>query len=172
MTEPQTSVDQRFSDRGATPTSWADTLAVIEAAELFWVSTVRANGRPHVTPLVAVWSAGALYFAAGPEEQKSVNLTHNCHVILTTGCNDWDRGIDVVVEGDATRVTSPDELTRAAEVWTHKWDGRWTYAAGSDCFHHSDGVTVDDGDVYVFKVTPTKVLAFAKGNFSHTRHTF
>ena len=81
MTEPQTELDQRFSDRGAEPTSWADTLAVIVAAELFWVATVRANGRPHVTPLVAVWSDDALYFAAGPEEQKSVNLTHHSHVI-------------------------------------------------------------------------------------------
>ena len=80
--------------------------------------------------------------------------------------------MDVVVEGAASRVTSPEELTRVAEVWTHKWDGRWIYAVGADCFHHRDGETVYDGDVYVFKVTPTKVLAFAKGPFSHTRHTF
>ncbi len=172
MSEPQTSVDPRFSDRDAVATPWADTLAVIEAAELYWITTVRADGRPHVTPLVAVWSDGALYFSAGPEEQKSVNLSRSSHVILTTGCNDWDRGLDVVVEGDAARVTSRDELTRAADVWTRKWDGRWTYAVGTDCFHHSDGETVYDGDVHVFKVTPTKVLAFAKGTFSHTRHVF
>ena len=43
MTEPQTSWTQRFSDRGAEPTPWADTLAVIVAAEIFWVATVRAE---------------------------------------------------------------------------------------------------------------------------------
>ena len=67
---------------------------------------------------------------------------------------------------------SQDALIRVAEVWTHKWDGRWTYAVGEGCFHHSDGVRVFDGDVYVFRVTPEKVFAFGKGAFSHTRHQF
>jgi len=30
-------------------------LEAISQGELFWISTVRADGRPHVTPLVAVW---------------------------------------------------------------------------------------------------------------------
>ena len=27
------------------------------------------------------------------------NLRHNPRVVLTTGCNEWERGTDVVVEG-------------------------------------------------------------------------
>src|SRR5271167_1985687 len=95
MSDPVTTVDERYSNDGALPIPWADTLAAIESAELFWVTTVRADGRPHVTPLVAVWYDGALYFSAGPEEQKSVNLRHNQHVILMTGRNDWNEGFDV-----------------------------------------------------------------------------
>lgn len=172
MGDPMTTVDERFSDEGAKPIPWADTRSAIESAELFWVTTVRADGRPHVTPLVAVWLDDALYFSTGPDEQKGVNLRHNQHVILTTGCNEWNEGFDVVVEGVASRVESPDTLTRVAEVWTHKWDGRWNYAVGTDCFHHRDGERVFDGDVYVFRVTPEKVFAFGKGAFSHTRHQF
>ena len=35
-----------------------------------WLTTVRADGRPHVTPLVAVWLDDAIHFSTGPEEQK------------------------------------------------------------------------------------------------------
>ena len=82
---------------------------------------------------MAVWSDDALYFSTGADEQKAVEPRHNTHVILTTGCNDWEHGLDVVVEGDAVRVTTREELVRAAEVWTHKWDGdSWDYAVGDE----------------------------------------
>src|SRR5919198_5237455 len=55
MTQPVTELDTRFSDRDAVATDWATTRRTLEEAELFWISTVRADGRPHVTPLVAVW---------------------------------------------------------------------------------------------------------------------
>jgi general stress protein 26 len=172
MSTPVTTVDERFSEKDATPTPWDTTRAALESAELFWLTTVRVDGRPHVTPLVAVWFDDALYFCVGWDEQKAVNLRHNDHVVLTTGRDDWDKGIDVVVEGVATRVTSPASLAQVAEVWTHKWDGRWDYAVGTDSFHHRDGDSVMDEDIYVFRVTPQKVFAFSKGTFSHTRHQF
>jgi len=172
MRVPVTTVDERFSEEGATPTSWPDTRHILETAELFSITTVRADGRPHVTPLVAVWSEDALYFSTGPEEQMAANLRMNDQVILTTGRNNWSEGIDVVVEGVASRVTSHDTLARVAEVWTHKWDGRRTYALGDGCFHHRDGERILDADVYVFEVRPEKILAFAKVPFGHTRHKF
>jgi hypothetical protein len=46
--------DLRFGDPDAPPTPWADVLRVLETAELFWISTVRGDGRPHVTPLPAI----------------------------------------------------------------------------------------------------------------------
>lgn len=167
MGAPTTSLDNRFSDPDATPTSWQDTVQVIESAELFWLTTVRADGRPHVTPLVAVWLDGALHFCTGDEEQKAVNLRTNPHVALTTGRNDWDRGLDVVVEGDAVQVTDEATLKRLADAWRTKWDGRWQFEARDGAFHHEDG-----GAALVYAVAPTKVLAFGKGPYSHTRHRF
>src|SRR5712692_438673 len=169
MNEPVTKIDPRFSDPDAVATGWDETRRVLETAELFWISTVRADGRPHVTPLVAVWLDGAIHFCTGATEQKAMNLRGNPHVILTTGCNHWDGGLDVVVEGDAVQLTDDDVLERLAEAWATKWDGRWQYEVRGGVFHHEsdDAVTV-----LVFSVTPTKILAFAKGNFSHTRHQF
>jgi general stress protein 26 len=166
MGTPTTALDSRFSDPDAEPTSWDDAVRALESAELFWITTVRADGRPHVTPLVAVWLDGAIHFCTGAAEQKAVNLRTNPHVILTTGCNSWDHGLDVVVEGDAVQVTDDETLKRLAEAWRTKWDGRWQFEAREGTFHH------EAGEAPVYAVAPTKVLAFGKGTFSHTRHRF
>lgn len=72
--EPIVEVDPRYGMPGAAPTSWEVVRRVLETAELFWISTVRTDGRPHVTPLTAVWLGDALHFCTGPGEQKAVNL--------------------------------------------------------------------------------------------------
>ena len=77
---PKTSLDERFSDPGAEAVAWPATQQVIENAELFWVTTVRADGRPHSTPLVAVWLDDALHFCTGETEQKAHNLAANPHM--------------------------------------------------------------------------------------------
>jgi general stress protein 26 len=168
MDTPMTEIDARFSDSDAVATEWDETQRALEAAELFWICTVRADGRPHVTPLVAVFLDGRIYFCTGATEQKFLNLSSNAHVILMTGANSWDSGLDVVVEGDALQVTDEDVLTRLAAAWTGKWDGRWQFDVRDGAFQHPGG----GGAALVFAVEPAKVLAFAKGSFSHTRHRF
>ena len=166
MNEPTTTLDDRFSDPGTAATPWDDAVRTLEAAELFWITTVRADGRPHMSPLVAVWLDGALHFCTGAAEQKAVNLRAKPHVVLTTGCNHWDRGLDVVFEGDAIQTTDDMTLKRLADAWRTKWDGRWQFEAREGSFHHEVGAAL------VFSVAPTKVLAFGKGTFTHTRHRF
>lgn len=88
-------------------------------------------------------------------------------MVLTTGCNRWDGGLDVMVEGDAVRVTDEDVLKRLAEVWAAKWDGRWQLEVRDGCFYQGDFPS------QVFSVTPAKIYAHAKGDpFGHTRHQF
>jgi predicted pyridoxine 5'-phosphate oxidase superfamily flavin-nucleotide-binding protein len=169
MTSPRTTLDPRFSDDEAVATTWDETRRALESAELFWICTVRRDGRPHVTPLVAVWLDEAIHFCTGPTEQKAINLTHNPHVVLTTGCNDWDGGFDTVVEGDAVRVTERGQLERLAEAWATKWDGRWRYDVGDGVFLHSHPAL---GEALVFAVAPRKVFAFGKGTFGQTRYQF
>ena len=166
MNEPTTTLDARFSDPGGAPASWDETVRTLETAELFWITTVRADGRPHMSPLVAVWLDGALHFSTGAAEQKALNLRANPHVLLMTGCNQWDHGLDVVVEGEAIQATDDTTLKRLADAWRSKWDGRWQFEARDGSFHHEVGAAL------VFSVAPTKVLAFGKGAFTHTRHRF
>ncbi|HEY3060861.1 MAG TPA: pyridoxamine 5'-phosphate oxidase family protein [Chloroflexota bacterium] len=167
MSQPRTRLDTRFSDPDARPTDWEQTRQALEQAELFLVGTVRADGRPHMTPLVAVWLDDALYFSTGPTEQKAINLKSNPHVILTTGGDDWQHGLNIVVEGDAVQVTDERLLERLAAAWAKKWDGQWHFEVRDGAFWHADG-----GTALVFGVAPRKVLAFGKGPFSHTSHRF
>src|SRR4051794_32633279 len=93
---PTAEVDGRFSDPAAAPTPWSEALQVLDHAELYWLTTVRADGRPHVTPLIGVMEDGAVHFCTGLREQKARNLEHSTWVALTTGNNTWARGLDVV----------------------------------------------------------------------------
>jgi general stress protein 26 len=138
MITPVTTLDPRYSDPDAVATGWDETRRVLEEAQVFWISTVRSDGRPHVTPCAAVWREGILYFDTGVTQQKAINLRANPHVVLTTGCNHWDRGLDVVVEGAAVRVTDNDLLRRLAEVWATRWDGIFQFVARDGYFRHAE----------------------------------
>ena len=158
----ETRLDERFSDPGTEATGWAETVQALESAQISWLTTVRADGRPHVTPLVAIWLDGALHFGTGETEQKYLNLTANPNVVLTTGRGSWDDALDVMVEGVARRVTGKAKLDRLAEAWLAKWDGSWRYEATEDGFRQGGH------DAFVFAVEPARVLAFGR---KRTRHT-
>ena len=166
MTTPRPELDARFGDPEAVATPWEDVRRTIDEAELFWISTVRAAGRPHVTPLPAVWLDETLHFCTGAEEQKGVNLAGNDQCALTTGNNAWKVGLDVVVEGRARRITDDGRLQRLADAWESKYKGDWHFDVANNAFQG------DGGEALVFEVVATKVLAFTKGDFSQTRYRF
>jgi nitroimidazol reductase NimA-like FMN-containing flavoprotein (pyridoxamine 5'-phosphate oxidase superfamily) len=175
MDKPVPQLDGRFSEADAQAAPWETTRRALEEAQLFWIATVRSDGRPHVTPLVAVWTDETLYFSTGPTEQKWLNLTGNPNVVLTTGSNEWDHGLDVMVEGRAERVTDRATLERLAAAWATKWDGQWQYEVTGTGFAHrstpaQETGSADPGEVHVFAVEPTKILAFTRGGFSQTRY--
>lgn len=163
---PAAELHTGFSSKGATPTDWAQGRRHIDEAQVFWLSTVRPDGRPHVTPLLAVWHEDAMYFCTGPEERKAKNLKQNSHCILTTGQNGLD-GLDVVVEGHAVEVSDRAELGQVADSYESKYGGHLTAPEGT-WFGLSD--TIRAGKVLLYRVTPTTILGFAKGKqFSQTR---
>lgn len=164
--EPTATIDSRFSDPASGPTPWDDAAQALVQAELYWLTTVRADGRPHVTPLVGVVEDGAMHFCTGLGEQKARNLAHHPQVAVTTGSNSWDRGLDVVVEGTAVRVTDRERLQRLADAYEAKYGSAWHFEVGDDAF-------VAEGDpAAVFRVEPAKVLAFAKEPHAQTRYRF
>jgi PPOX class probable F420-dependent enzyme len=160
-------IDKRFSQPEAEPTPWADALRVLQEAELYWLTTVRADGRPHVTPLVGAVQDEVVHFCTGLDEQKARNLEHDDRVAVTTGNNTWARGVDIVVEGTAVRIADEEQLQRLADAWEAKYGSVWHFDVGDGMFRHADG-----GGAAVFRVEPTKVLAFAKDPHGQTTYRF
>ena len=131
MAEPEPVTElSAFSSDDAIPTEWREGRRELREAEVYWLSTVRLDGRPHVTPLLGIWLDGALYFCTGPDERKAKNLARNPRCILTTGCNRLD-GLDLVVEGQAVEVSGPSELRSVADSFESKYGAHFTAPEGT-----------------------------------------
>jgi nitroimidazol reductase NimA-like FMN-containing flavoprotein (pyridoxamine 5'-phosphate oxidase superfamily) len=162
--EPTVELHPQFSSDDATPTPWPEAREHLEKAGIYWLATVHTEGRPHVTPLFAVWLESALYFCAGPSERKARNLVHNPHCVVTTGCNVIE-GLDVVVEGTAVQVSDEARLQRVADTYASKYG--WHYAVRDGAFYG------EGGRALVYEVVPGTAFGFGKGEtFSQTRYRF
>ena len=164
---PVTDLDSDFSSPGATALAWTDAERHLQAAGVYWLSTVRPEGRPHVAPLLAVWVDGALYFCTGETERKAKNLTTNTQVVITTGSNALAEGLDFVVEGVAVVVSDEAKLRRVADAYVAKYGEGWRLP--------------DIDGVLCFEVTPATAFGFGRGDakgppplggFSQTRWRF
>ncbi|HKG50318.1 MAG TPA: pyridoxamine 5'-phosphate oxidase family protein [Actinomycetales bacterium] len=168
-------IDPRYGDASAIAPPWAAIERLLIDAQLYWIITVRADGRPHAVPLVGVWQDGAFAFCTGSEEQKQRNLDVNPHVAVTTGstgANGWDSGNDVVVEGTAVRVTDPAALQGLAAAWFAKYGEDWKFEVRGQEFvelSHSGGG--GGGGALVYQVRPDKVLVFGDAH-GQTRYRF
>jgi nitroimidazol reductase NimA-like FMN-containing flavoprotein (pyridoxamine 5'-phosphate oxidase superfamily) len=165
--KPEAVLDARYSSPDATPTDWAEAQQRLENAEVYWLSTVRPDGRPHVTPLLSVWVDGALHFCTGAHERKNKNLERNPQVVLTTGSNALNEGLDLVVEGTAVRTSDDAKLQRIADAYESKYGSEWH-------FDVRDGAFTGQGDAHalVYEVAPAVVFGFAKGRYGQTRWRF
>jgi general stress protein 26 len=162
--QPSGGLDSRFSDPDAEATKWGDVEEVLERAELYWLTTVRTDGRPHVTPLIGVAVDGSMHFCTGLDEQKARNIEGCQDVALTTGSNAWAKGLDVVVEGRVVRIEDRTVLQRLADAYEAKYGSAWHFDVGDGAF------TSGEQTAAVFRIAASKVLAFAKD--PHAQTTF
>src|SRR5262245_45407747 len=79
----------------------------------FFLSTTRPDDRAHTAPVGALWYGGAVYFTSGDGTRKSRNLAQNPKGTISVRLE----GIDVVLEGEASRVTDPETLEALASAY-------------------------------------------------------
>jgi len=165
---PTAEIDDRYGSPGAAAVAWSVAWQALERAEIYWLSTVRADGRPHITPVVAVCLDGLAYVSSGPGEQKVQNLATNAHCILMTGTNKLAPSLDVVLEGDAIRVTDAATLAAVAAAYNEKYDEPFHFSAGDGVLNGGGG-----GDSFLFRIEPAKAFCFGRGaDFTQTRYRF
>jgi len=107
---------------GLPPIDWDDVAEKLDAgsapapdahnASTKWLTTINEDGSPHVTAVGAMWADGAFWFQTG-STRKAHNVARDprCSVALSI------RDADVVIEGDAQRVTDLDAVARIAKAW-------------------------------------------------------
>jgi hypothetical protein len=108
---------------GLPPVDWAAVVEKLDAgsppapdalnSRTTWLSTVNDDGSPHLTAVGALWVDGTFWFQTGTRTRKGHNVARDprCSVAVSI------RDADVVVEGDAVRVTEPSALARIAKAW-------------------------------------------------------
>jgi len=86
--------------------------------DTFWLSTLDADGRPHITAVGALWVDGRYYFSGGPRSRKIRNIERDSGCAFGVAIH----GYDVALEGRAARVTDDAQLRRLAQVFA---EGGW-----------------------------------------------
>lgn len=133
----------------------------------FWLATVRPDGRPHVMPLGVLWVDGKLYFNAGPGTRKARNLEGNPRCVLTVATEPFD----IVLEGEASRVTDEATLRRVAEGYAAEgWEA--TVRDGALYAEYS-APAAGPPPWHVYEMTPATVFALGTAEpYGATRWRF
>lgn len=168
--QPATDLDPNYSSADATATAWPAAVGGMTEAEIFWLTTVRPDGRPHVTPLLAVWSDDALHFCTGPEERKAKNLATNAHCVLTTSTAAWQRPARRARCGRRGRGGAGARRAHTAwlaDLYGEKYGSDWHFDVRDGAFYGEGNRAV------VFRVEPVTAFGFGRGEtYSQTRWTF
>lgn len=112
-------VDTKNLDRyGFGPLPWeraADQLraGVTSPSNMWLLGTASRAGKPHAAGLGAAWFDGDLYFTSSPAARKARHLAANPACTLATRL----KGIDLVFEGTAERVTDDATLRAVARIY-------------------------------------------------------
>ena len=106
----------------------------------FWLTTLNANGSPHVTSVGALWLAGSCWFQPGERTRKARNVARDPRSTISVAT----KGFDVMVSGEARRATdatialleqaSRDVGALERSTGSGPLDGR-----GTAVTHHLDG---------------------------------
>jgi hypothetical protein len=108
---------------GLPPVDWSTVVATLDAGSgpapdaantrSTWLCTINDDGSPHVTAVGAIWVDGTFWFQTGSGTRKRRNVARDPRCSLAVSIRD----ADLVLEGEATRVTEPDVVARIAKAW-------------------------------------------------------
>ena len=76
-----------------------------------WLATTDPDGGAHLAGVGAIWLDGRFWFTSGPGTRKSRNIAKNPSCAISVSL----KGLDLVVEGRANRVTDDARLQRVAD---------------------------------------------------------
>jgi Pyridoxamine 5'-phosphate oxidase len=133
---------------------WDEVSARIAESLRYWLSTVRADGRPHVVPIDGLWFDESLWFGGSEETVHHRNLSAQPAVAVHLE----DALSAVIIEGRAHLDTPTRDLaSHLARLSADKYG----YGSPTEAFL-----------VPLWQVTPSRVLAWTEFPKDATRFTF
>lgn len=110
---------------------WSKARTLLEASNTpdlaFFLGTVDPDGRPHAAGIGALWHDGDVYITSGPGTRKSRNLAANPACTISVRLE----GLDLILEGDAHRVTDQPTLEQVAKRYR---EGGWPAEVKDEAF--------------------------------------
>jgi Pyridoxamine 5'-phosphate oxidase len=171
MTGKEPKVTDTYYPHSGSPTAWSEAFELLAAADTYWLSTVRPDGRPHTVPLLATSVDDTLYFAAGASTRKVANLTNDPHCVVTTNSG----GVDFVVEGSVIQVRDDAKLQEVADAYVSKYRWQITLTVEDGALPEIFGGAPTSGPppYYVYEVIPSVSFGFPnEAAFDPTRWAF
>ena len=113
------------------------------------LTTVRADGRPHVVPIWFVMDGDTLIFNTGESSVKAINMRRDARVAICVD-DETPPYAYAMVEGTATLTDNDPDLL----LWSTRIGGRYMGEARAEEYGRRNGVP---GELLV-RITPTKVI--------------
>lgn len=123
---------------------WRALTARLGREMTIWVSTVRYDGRPHLTPTWFIWLDDHIYIAISEDSQKYANLRHNQRITVALPDTDWV----TIIEGEA-HVADRKAVEALGDYFFHKYEWDFRYD--------------DTAVMRLIEITPHKILAWGDG---------
>jgi hypothetical protein len=121
----------------------------------FWLTTLNDDGSPHVTSVGALWHSGSYWFQTGDGTRKAKNVARDprCTIGVATS------GFDVMVAGEAKRVTDPTTVAEIAALWAKSGWPAQPDDTGSGITAPFNAPTLGPPPWYVYEVAPHTATA-------------
>jgi hypothetical protein len=115
-----------------------------------WLATINPDGSPHLTGIGALWVDGTFWFETGEHTRKGKNLARDSRCTVSLATDEFD----LVVEGDAHRVTDPTVVEAMAARWAAGgWPAR-VDESGSALTAEFSAPSAGRPPWFVYRVTP------------------
>lgn len=106
-------------------------------------------------PVFGVWIDDALYFTSGETSRKAKNLVRSPHCVITASVPT----LDLIVEGEAMKVTNEAKLHRVVDAYASKYGWRLTVRDGT-LFADFGAPSAGPPPYDAYELTPSMAFGF------------
>jgi hypothetical protein len=122
-----------------------------------WLTTINADGSPHVTAVGALWVDGTFWFVTGERTRKGRNISRDPRCTFAVSLHESD----LVIEGDAHQVTDTKTVAAMAERWA---SGGWpcrVNETGTALTADYSAPSAGPPPWFIYRVTPRSATALS-----------